>query len=59
MATRQPLLPLPGSQLLPLPRAPDSMGHLIFCSHFAELHKERTQHGGLVLWVLFSVGLFV
>lgn len=30
------------------PGAPTSMGHhLIFCSHFAELHKERTWHGGV------------
>lgn len=50
-----PSPPVPGSQL----RALTSTGHLIFCSRFAELHKERTRHGGLVLWVLFSVCLMI
>lgn len=52
-AAPAPSPPVPGPWLLPLPRAPTSTAHLIFCSHFAELHKERTQHGGLVLWVWF------
>lgn len=47
-------------QVLPLPRVPTSTAHLIFCSHFTELYKERTQHGGegLVLQFCWLVCLF-
>lgn len=54
---RRPPSP-PGRRLpAPAPQAP-SAGHLTFCSHFAELHKERTRHGGWFFGFLFSVGLF-
>lgn len=49
-------------QVLPLPRVPTSTAHLIFCSHFTELYKERTQHGGigsLVLLVCLFVNLII
>lgn len=35
----------------PAPPGPHLHGLLTFCSRFAELHKERTRHGGLALWV--------
>lgn len=44
----------PWPQVLPLPRVPTSTAHLIFCSHFTELYKERTRHGRVG-----SLGLFV